>query len=156
MKATQILNRIRIVIASLLFIPSMLMSFFLLSRFIHTSIALTLILSILALVGFFLNKKLGEYTKRELNKLNDLLFQDIQFPDTILKIRDVGFELVFPLLLLAIGSDPIKDLIDLKPIIYKINYLFFDIALFTLFIAMVPMFVWMFYIGIKESIKKYW
>ncbi|MFL1673603.1 hypothetical protein [Paenibacillus dendritiformis] len=155
MDSKRVINRLRIILGGILAIPSILLGFYLLSKFMHNSIIYILVLSLLAVIGHLINKKLNELAKKELNKLEDM-FQGIEFPKSLLKIRDFGFELVFPLLLLTLGADPIKDFIELKPIIIKVNYLFFDIALFVLFVSLVPMFLWMFYRVIKESIKNYW
>jgi hypothetical protein len=150
-----ILNRLRIVISVLLFPVAIATSFYLLSYFLHNSMKMIFILSLIVLLGFWFNKKLENYTKKELEGLNRI-FEGIQFPKFINDIRRYGGELFFPLVLLAIGADPIGDLVKLQPVSYQFNYIFFDIAIFILFVSFIPSFIWMFYVGLKDSVKNYW
>jgi len=101
---------------------------------------------------------MNEYTSNQLNRLNEIfdVFKDLEIPNVLLKIRRVGMDMCFPLLLLSIGADPIKDLVELRSVSYKFNYLFFDLALFILLISYFPMIVWFFYKALRESIDKYW
>jgi len=93
-------------------------------------------------------------------QLNDLdkIFEgvNIVFPPMLLKIRRLGTELVTALILLSIGADPVHDFIEFQSVHYQFNTTYFDIALFILFITILPMILWTFFIGFKESIKNYW
>lgn len=149
------INRIRIISSIVLFPVFISAVFYLLSLFLHTSITLVSILSAVALLGFWLNKRLENLAKRELESLNRI-FDGIQFPKIINDFRKYGGELFFPLVLLSIGADPIGDLVKLQPISYQVKYIFMDIALFIVFVSFIPSFIWMFYIELKNSIKNYW
>ncbi|MFO1446157.1 hypothetical protein KDN24_23730 [Bacillus sp. Bva_UNVM-123] len=76
--------------------------------------------------------------------------KDVEFPDIILKMKEIGFELVFALLLLAIGIDPLKDLTELKKPTFSINYLFLDLAIIFVFLSILPMIGWYIYQKYKK------
>jgi len=158
MNITKIINRFRIVLAMILLIPTLLFCFYLLSLFVNHSLGLLFLLSVIALFGYWLNKKMNEFTLNQFSKLDEIfeVFKDLVIPNILLKIKRVGTDMCFPLVLLAIGADPIKDLVELRPVKYQFNYLFFDLALFILFISFLPMIVWFFYKALRESIDKYW
>jgi len=151
--AIKAFKRIRIVLSFAAFAAALILSFAILVSFIHYPLWLLGGLSLLAVLGYLFNNYLYNYTKKELEVLNRII-PSIKYPSSITKIREFGLELFFPLVLFAIGVDPIKDIIELKSPQFSFNYLFFDLALFILILAHIPTFIWVFYVGLKDELKK--
>lgn len=145
-----VILKLRKLILLILLLPAFAFSFYILNLFVDYPLWLLGILSIAAISGYFVNEKLNAYVGRETEKVWGI-FKGIEYPNWIVQVRILGGKLVFPLLILTMGADPIKDLVELKPINYSFNYLFFDLALFILFISIIPTLIWMFYIRLNDK-----
>lgn len=117
--------------------------FYIISFFLHYPLGFLLLLSSITIIGFSIYRWLSSFSKKKL--LIEVIFKGVDFPPIIIKLKEVGFDLVFALLLLAIGVDPIKDLISLTKTTYSLNYLFLDLALLFSILSFLPMLVFAIY-----------
>lgn len=119
-----------------------------LSNILNYPIGTLALLGIINLIGFLVYRWVSSFSNKKLPF--ESLMKDINFPDIILKMKEIGFELVFALLLLTIGIDPLKDLTELKKPTFSINYLFLDLAIIFVFLSILPIIGWYIYQKYKK------
>ncbi|MBB4825428.1 allantoate deiminase [Sporosarcina luteola] len=108
----------------------------LLNQILSYPILELLLLGIICITGFGLHKWMSSYSAK---KLPFETWLQVEFPEKIIRLRTWGFELVFALILLSLGADPIKDLMDLKTPVYQINSLFLELAVLFTILSVLPM-----------------
>ncbi|GKV57201.1 hypothetical protein NCCP2222_31480 [Sporosarcina sp. NCCP-2222] len=112
---------------------------FLISQVLSYPIVKLLPLGVISIVGFGLHKWMSSYSAKKLPFENWL---QVEFPEKIILLRTWGFELVFALILLSLGADPIKDLMELKTPVYQVNSLFLELAILFAVLSVLPMFIY--------------
>ncbi|MEZ7173040.1 hypothetical protein [Sporosarcina sp. OR05] len=120
---------------------TILLLVYLLSQILSYPIGKLLFFSVICITGYALHKWASSYSNKKL-PFEKLL--KIELPEKIIRLRTWGFELVFALLLLSIGADPIKDLMDMKIPVYRINMLFLELAILFIVLSVLPMFIYLF------------
>lgn len=112
---------------------------FLISQVLSYPILKLLPLAVISIAGFGLHKWMSSYSAKKLPFENWLR---VEFPEKIILLRTWGFELVFALILLSLGADPIKDLMELKTPVYQVNALFLELAILFAILSVLPMFLY--------------
>lgn len=122
-------------------LATFLILLYLLSQVLSYPIGKLLFFSVICIAGYALHKWVSSYSQK---KLPFETMLKVELPEKITRLRTWGFELVFALLLLSIGADPIKDLMDMKVPVYRINTLFLELAILFIVLSVLPMFIYLF------------
>lgn len=114
---------------------TLLILLYLLSQVLSYPIVKLLLFGVICIAGYALHKWVSSYSEK---KLPFETMLKVELPEKIVRLRTWGFELVFALLLLSVGVDPIKDLMDMKAPVYGINSLFLELAILFIVLSLLP------------------
>lgn len=120
-----------------------------LSQFTQYSLMLLTLLAVIGMTGLLIQKKLYIKFLQQFKFINDTFH--INIPNSIKNIYAAGMELAFIFILASIGVNPVTDLIEGKiKTSFSYNTLFFELAIISVFFAIIPVLIFIFYYSIKN------
>jgi len=117
--------------------------YFLLNFFTNSSIFVLLIFTFLGVIGFIAQKKLYDFLILEFKFI--YLGKEIHLPKIFKKVRDTGMDLAFIMILASVGVNPILDIIEAKKPSFSINFFYFELAITSIIIALLPSILFCYY-----------
>ena len=117
--------------------------YFLLDILTNSSIFMLLLFTLMGILGFLFQKKLYEFLMLEFKFIYSE--KEIKLPTIFKKIRDTCMDLTFVLLLASFGLNPILDIIEAKTPSFSIHFFYIELAITSVFIALLPTILYCFY-----------
>ena len=146
-------ERMRHIIFLLIGTGTIALSYFILTVLTSSSIVYLLGFTLLGIVGFVIQRKIYQFFMIEFNF--NYLGKDVEIPKTLIIIRDTSMDLAFIFVLAAFGTNPITDFIETKTPSFSIHWLYVELAITNIMLAILPTFLYcIYYIWKNPSIKK--
>lgn len=100
---------------------------------LHNSILYLSLLSVLAFIGYYIEKLLEKLFLSQFM----FFFKDSEEFPKVTNFMKIGLQLSFIFSLAAVGISPITDLVNGTPPNFSINYIFYDLAIVIAFFTIV-------------------
>lgn len=128
------------------------LSYLLLSAITTSSIGYLLGFTLLGIIGFFIQRKIYQFFIIEFNF--HFAGKDVVLPKVLKSIRDTSMDLAFIFVLAALGTNPIMDLIETKSPSFSVNWLYVELAITNITLALLPTFLYCIYYIWKNPLNK--
>lgn len=142
----------RTFIFSLIGVGTIGLSYLLLSAITTSSIGYLLGFTLLGIIGFFIQRKIYQFFIIEF--IFHFAGKDVILPKALKSIRDTSMDLAFIFVLAALGTNPITDLIEMKTPSFSINWLYMELAITNVLLALLPTFIYCIYYIWKNPLNK--
>ena len=137
---------------SLLVVGTIVLSYLLLSVVTTSSIIYLLGFTLLGIIGFFIQRKIYQFF------IIEFMFhyegKVVALPKALKTIRDTSMDLAFIFVLAAFGTNPIMDMIETKTPSFSVSWLYVELAITNIVLAILPTFLYCIYYIWKNPLNK--